>query len=314
MDDCTFLVTGASGGRQGSTGHRVALLLLERGLRVRAFVRTDDRRVDDLRGLGAEIVQGDLLDLRSVRRAMDGVSRTYFTYPVQPGLLEATANLAVAAREASVEQVVNLSQMLTRSGDQATPHQARHWLAEQIFDWANVGAAHLNAVVFYENFLARARDSLATGAAIMLPWGPDDTAFPMVSAEDVARVAVGTLTGPALPNGTVIPLIGSVVTVREMIDAFTGAFGAPARYEEITDEQWIAVATGAGLNTAAVEHLSHLWRHLRSRPKTLQAAYHGFARANSETIEKIGGAKPKTLREFLQENAGGRPAAGSQAL
>jgi uncharacterized protein YbjT (DUF2867 family) len=252
-----------------------------------------------------------LLDLGLVRRAMSGVRRAYFTYPVQPGLLEATANFAVAAREASVERVVNLSQMLARSGDQATPHQARHWLAEQIFDWANVGAVHLNAVVFYENFLARARDSLTMGDAIMLPWGADHTAFPMISAEDVSRVAIGALTGPALPNGAIIPLIGSVVTVREMVDAFSAAFGTPARYKEITDEHWITAASEAGLNPAAVEHLSHLWRHLRTRPKTLQAAYYEFANANAETIERIGGAKPKTLPEFLRERVGDRSAAGS---
>jgi uncharacterized protein YbjT (DUF2867 family) len=170
-----------------STGHQVARLLLAQGLRVRALVHRDDQRSDDLRTLGAEIVEADLLELRTVRRAMTDVRRAYFVYPVQPGLLEATAILATAAREAGVEQVVNLSQMLTRSGEQPTPHQARHWLSEQIFDWAGVGAVHLNPVVFYENLAALARGSLAKSDAIMLPWGAEDTAFPMIAAEDVAR-------------------------------------------------------------------------------------------------------------------------------
>jgi uncharacterized protein YbjT (DUF2867 family) len=303
MDQGFFLVTGAAGGRQGSTGHHVARQLLERGLRVRAFVHRDDQRSDDLRALGGEVIEGDLLDLVAVRRAMSNVRRAYFTYPVQPGLVEATTIFATTARERSVERVINLSQMLTRSGEHPTPHQARHWLSEQILDWANVGAVHLNAVVFYENFLARARDSLVKTGAIMLPWGAEDTAFPMIAAEDVARVAVGALTGPALPNGTVVPLIGSVVTIREMVDAFSDALGKPVRYEEIADEQWIAAAASAGINPAAVEHLSHLWRHLRSRPKSLQAAYHVVASTSSETIERIGGAKPKTLSAYLREQA-----------
>jgi uncharacterized protein YbjT (DUF2867 family) len=37
-----ILVTGAAGGAQGSTGRKVAEILLERGQSVRALVRTDD--------------------------------------------------------------------------------------------------------------------------------------------------------------------------------------------------------------------------------------------------------------------------------
>src|SRR6266496_1200360 len=104
-------ITGAAGRRngtsaQGSTGYRVARLLLERGQSVRAFVHTLDERSDELRDLGAEVVPGDLLDLRSVRPAMEGVRRSYFTYPVQPGLVEATAIFATAARDAGSELVV----------------------------------------------------------------------------------------------------------------------------------------------------------------------------------------------------------------
>ena len=57
-----ILVTGAAGGSQGATGRRVATLLLEKGIPVRAFVHKLDTRVDALRELGAEVVQGDLLD------------------------------------------------------------------------------------------------------------------------------------------------------------------------------------------------------------------------------------------------------------
>ena len=67
---------------------------------------------------------------------MGGIRRAYFAYPVQEGLLDAAATFAAAARSAGVEQVVNLSQWLQEGGEQPTPHQARHWLVEQIFDWA----------------------------------------------------------------------------------------------------------------------------------------------------------------------------------
>jgi len=105
-----ILVTGAAGGFQGSTGNRVVQLLLRRGLKVRALVYKVDERSERLRKLGAEVLPGDLLDPDLVRKALQGVKRAYFTYPVDNGLLEATAIFAMAARESRTELVVNMSQ------------------------------------------------------------------------------------------------------------------------------------------------------------------------------------------------------------
>ena len=99
-----ILATGAAGGPQGSTGRNIANLLLDRGLRVRALVRRLDARSNGLRERGAEVVEGDLLNLTTIRSA-------FILYlPVADGLLKATAIFAGAAREAGTELVVNNSQ------------------------------------------------------------------------------------------------------------------------------------------------------------------------------------------------------------
>src|SRR5580692_8535254 len=143
-----ILVTGAAGGSQGSTGRRIATLLLEKGIPVRAFVHKLDARSEALRKLGAEVVEGDLLDRDSVRTSFRGIKRAYFTYPVTDGLLEATTIFAVAAREAGTELVVNNSQL---QGARKAPsfRNMQHGLADRIFDWAEVGAAHLHAPPYY---------------------------------------------------------------------------------------------------------------------------------------------------------------------
>jgi uncharacterized protein YbjT (DUF2867 family) len=298
MTSPEILVTGAAGGMQGATGNHVTRMLLERGIGVRAFVRRDDERSDNLRALGAEIVQGDLRDLQSVRGAMKGIRRAYFTYPVQEGLLEATAIFASAGRAAQLEQVVNLSQHLSVMDDQLSPHQKHHALSEQILNWADIGTVHLDATVFFENLRAMARGSLARAGAILLPWGPDTTTLPMVSAEDVARVAVGLLQSHPLANATVLPLIGDVVTVRDIKEAFGEALGHAVPYHDITDAQWAEGAFSAGLNDVAVLHLSNLWRHFRTRNPELHTDYKIAA-----DIERFGGQPPKSLRTFLAEQA-----------
>jgi uncharacterized protein YbjT (DUF2867 family) len=297
MTVAPVLVTGAAGGIQGSTGFHVTRLLLDRGHPVRAFVHRLDDRSDRLRALGAEVVDGDLRDFRSVAAAMGGIRRAYFAYPVQEGLLEAAATFAASAHSTGVEQVVNLSQWLQAGGEQPTPHQARHWLAERIFDWADVGAVHLDATVFYENLRTWALLSLARAGVIELPWGSEGTAIPMVGAEDVALVAAAVLTGPVLPSGTVVRLMAGAVTNKEIAEAFGEILGRAVQYVEVSDDQWASAASALGVNAVAVEHLTHLWRYLRTRPPEYQAFYH-----ITEAFEHFTNRPPQSLVQFLRQH------------
>src|SRR5256885_6945860 len=229
-----ILVTSAAGGRQGRTGRHVSNRLLQRGIPVRAFVHKIDERSEQLRALGAEIFEGDFLDVRSVQRAVQGTSSIYFAYPVQDGLMDATAAMAIAAREAGVSRLVNLV-MLQSSPDAPTPRMRQNYLSEQVFEWANIGAVHLRATVFFENLGAMARQSLPAQGAVRLPWGSETTVLPMISAEAVARVAVGLLTSAKLVPGTAYPLIGATISLKEIIATFGRVLAKDIRYEEISD-------------------------------------------------------------------------------
>ncbi|WP_409192069.1 NAD(P)H-binding protein [Bradyrhizobium sp. RDM4] len=202
----TVLVTSAAGGIQGSTGRHVSEMLLARGVRVRAFVRQIDQRSDRLKSLGAEIFVGDFLDARSVEQAVRDVSSIYFAYPVQDGLADATAGMAFAARRHGVSRLVNLV-MYRSSIDAPTPRMRQNYLAEQVFEWAGVGPLHLRAAVFYETVARLIGASLPARGAIRLPLGNESTILPMISAEDVARIAVGLLTGPERAAGTAYPFL-----------------------------------------------------------------------------------------------------------
>jgi uncharacterized protein YbjT (DUF2867 family) len=294
-----ILVTSAAGGRQGKTGRHVAELLLARGAPVRAFVRKLDERSERLRALGAEIVEGDFLDIRSVQRAAAGTSAIYFAYPVQDGLMDATAAMAVAAREAGVTRLVNLV-MLQSSPDAPTPRMRQNYLSEQVFEWANVGAVHIRATVFYENLASMVRQSLPAQGAIRLPWGNESTVLPLVAAEDVARVAVGLLTGPQPAAGSFHRLIGTTISLKEIVAAFARVTGKSVHYEEISDEQWRRDVASRGFNPHAIEHLSSLWRAIRGAAIDPSDSRY----AVTDTIETTGGAKPKTFEAFVRESQG----------
>ena len=297
-----ILVTGAAGGAQGSTGRVVASLLLEQGIPVRALVHKLDARSDELRQKGAEVVEGDLLDPSSVQAAMHNVKRAYFTYPVADGLLEAATIFAAAARAEGLELVVNNSQFQGIPGDPAfrdlehapSFRNLQHRLADRIFDWAQVGAVHVQAPPYYENVRALVRRSVAEQNTAFLPWGEDKTVIPLAGAEDVARVAAALLANPGLPSQSAYPLISATPTVREMIEALGRAIGRPIRYVAISDEQW-ANAVQERLNPHALDHLTHLWQSFRKGEQRYQA---------TDAVRTVTGRNPQTLEEFFRENAG----------
>jgi uncharacterized protein YbjT (DUF2867 family) len=309
-----ILITGAAGGTQGSTGRVIAKLLLDQGIPVRAFVRKLDARADELRHRGAEIIEGDLLNAASLPAAMKEVKRAYFTYPVADGLLEAATIFAAVARDAQLELVVNNSQFQGTPEDpgfgdlQNAPsfRNLQHRLADRIFDWAQVGAVHLQAPPYYENVRALVSRSVADRNAALLPWGDGNAVFPLASAEDVGRVAATLLASPSLPTQTVYPLVSETLTVREIVETLGRAIGRRIRYVPITDQQW-ADAVKERMNPHALDHLSSLWQYLRNNKQERQT---------TDTIRAVTGRNPQTLEAFFRANAGSFVAnvAGSKSI
>ena len=289
------LITGAAGGDQGSTGRTVTELLIKQGTPVRALVHTLDDRSDRLRALGAEVVQGDLLDPGSIDAAMEGVKRAYFTYPVAEGLLEATTIFAAAARHAGTELVVNMSQLNT--SEVPSFRNRQHRLADQVFDWAQVGAAHLQAPPFFENVRALIATSVAEQDAVFLPWGDGNAVYPLVGAEDVARVAATLLAGSGVPERA-YELVGETATANGIVSILSTVLKRPIRYVEITDDQWVQALTGR-INSHALDHLSHLWRFFRTAgSRTGADVFHV-----RKEIWALTGVTPQSLEQFFRTNA-----------
>ena len=108
-----ILVTSAA----GHTGASAVLQLLNKGYPVRAFVRSRDARALALEKAGAELVIGNLLDFRDLRKALAGVQRAYHVPPFTPNLLEGSMLFALAAEEAGLEVVALMSQWLPHPVD-----------------------------------------------------------------------------------------------------------------------------------------------------------------------------------------------------
>ena len=177
--DSPILVTGAAGA-VGAIGRNLTAMLLAKGHKVRALVRGEDERADALRRLGAEVVQGDLTDLASMHRAIQGCARIYFGMSVSAVYLEATVNTAAVARHHGVEAFVNMSQMtvtqMSITETTESPQHKLHWLAERALSWSGLPVVTVRPTVFLEGFfLLFAAASVRDADELALPLGASKT-------------------------------------------------------------------------------------------------------------------------------------------
>ena len=203
-----ILVTGSTGG----TGSPVVSELLSRGFPVRAAVRQRDDRSEALDRKGVETVVADLYDPDQMLGALRGVQRAYFLPLIEPFMIQSATAFALAAREAKLEHVVQMSQWTSHRAHPTAMTQ-QTWLVDRLFA-AIPGVAHtiFNPGMFAHNFL-RTIDFAALLGIYPVVSG-EGRAAP-VSNEDMGRVAAVLLaegpekhagkryrpTGPKLLNG-----------------------------------------------------------------------------------------------------------------
>ena len=284
--DQLFLITGAT----GNTGAPTVKILLDAGHRVRAFVHQVDQRSEALAAIGAEVVEGDLLDFHAVSSAMSGVSAAYFCYPIAPGsLLPATAIFAQAASEAGVEAVVNMSQISARR--EAKSHAAQqHWLAERLLDRSAFLTAHLRPTFFAEwlkwQWLRNDNEGV-----LRVPFGNGRHA--PIAGRDQAGVIAAVLQNPAPHDRQIYPLVGAEELDHYAIaDQISETLGIPVRYEPIGIPTFAAALTAQGRTDFFVQHISNIAQDYQD----------GIFAGENNLVEVISGHKPMTVSDFVNAN------------
>lgn len=287
MTSQLVLVTGAT----GDTGGYAIDALAKFDVAVRAMVRTDDERAARLRASGVDVVLGDLLDIDSVRSAMEGVSAAYFVYPLVPGLIDAAAYFAQAAREARLRAIVNMSQISARR--ESKSHQARdHWISERVFDWSGIPVTHLRPTFFAEWLTysyMRVRRDIAEKGLINLPFGNGRHA--PIAAEDQGRVIAAILTNPPRHSGKAYNLFGPVeMDWNGIAKAVGDALGREVIYRPIEIADFIQQLRGLGLPEQTLQHLRAVALDFQE----------GLFAGTDDVIETITGTPPMTVRSFVE--------------
>ncbi len=288
MSTDRVLVTGAA----GFTGGAAVDAALKLGLPVRAFVHSDDARAAALRARGVEVAIGDLSNIDSVRAALECVRAAYFVYPIRPGIIDATSYFAIAAKEAGVGAIVNMSQISARRDSKS--HAAQdHWVAERVFDWSGVPATHLRPTFFAEWLIyPRSAETIVKQKRIAIPFATGRHA--PIAAEDQGRLIGRILADPAPHAGKTYQLFGPVEMDYYGIAAAVGeALGVEIAYTPISIDDFRSdLSEKQHYPPFLVQHLAEVAQDCRN----------GLFAGTNDVIERITAEPPMTVQAFVSRH------------
>ena len=233
----TILVTGATGQQGGA----VARHLLQNGFRVRALTRDPEKpAAGALRDDGAEIVQGDLDDRASVRRALDGVYgvfsvqnfwETGYQREVDQGIA-----LADAAREAGIEHFV-YSSVGSAHRDTGLEHFESKWKIENHVREIGIPFTIFRPVFFMNNWENPFLRDMVLGGTLAQPLDPDRP-FQQVAVDDIGAFVAKAFRDRERWLGRELDLAGDERTMPEIADAFGRAIGRPVQYVQVPWDEY----------------------------------------------------------------------------
>ena len=315
MNKPIYLISGAT----GVTGGYAIESLLAAGQSIRALVHREDERSDALKAKGVELFVGDFADFRAIRKAMHGITGAYFCYPIAPGIVQATAQFAQAAKESAVGVIVNMSQVIVReyAGSNAS---LQHWLSERVFDWSGAPSVHLRPAFFAEWLLYMA-PMIAQGT-IYASYAQGKTAF--IAAEDQGRVIAEILKRPLPHLGQTYPLYGPTeYTFAELAQEVGRVLGRPIGYQQVPFDTMRAAFLPSGHGIARNDSYSgyaesattdsngetFVAQHLR---EASEDHHHGLFAGTNKYVEQITGQPPMTIEAFVSKHRAyfGQEAAG----
>jgi uncharacterized protein YbjT (DUF2867 family) len=233
--DRLILVTGATGKQGGA----VVRHLRARGFPVRAITRDVTKPgARALVGEGAEVIAGNMDDMDSLRRAMDGAWGAFSVQtPFEEGLdAEVRQGIAVAdaAKRARISHFVYAS---VGGADRNTgiPHFESKNKIEQHIRPLGVPYTILRPVFFMENWLGM-KDSIKQGV-LAQPLSPDRK-LEMIAVDDIGAFAALAFEHTGHWRDRTFELAGDSLSMTDIAQKFGQKLGREITYQQVPWDQF----------------------------------------------------------------------------
>jgi len=254
------VVTGATGA-QGGGLVRAILSDPEGGFAARALTRNPESdKARALAAAGAEVVQADLDDTESVRRAFDGaygafcVTNFFEHFSVDQEIAQARA-MAEAAEAAGLEHVIwstledtrrfmslDDPRMPTLQGKYKVPHFDGKGEADDLFRRSGAPATILLTSAYWENliYLGWEPQRMPDGTlALIIPIG--EVKLPGIAAQDIGKCAYGVFREADGHVGKTLGISGEHLSGKEMAAALSKPLGEPVAYAPLSWDAYRAL-------------------------------------------------------------------------
>jgi uncharacterized protein YbjT (DUF2867 family) len=191
----TYLITGAT----GEVGSRVVRQLLERNIRPRILVRSEEK-ARSLFGNRVDVCVGDLAAPDSMRGTIQGAD-TVFLVNVGPAIPERDKKAAIICKEVGVRKIVRLSSLDVSHG---LAIGAWHEKSEAAIRTTGIPFTFVRPTGFMSNLLAWAH-SIGTESAVRSSTADGRRSF--IHSGDIASVCLAALRNDEF-SGEALPITG----------------------------------------------------------------------------------------------------------
>lgn len=275
------LVTGIT----GNVGTYVYEELLERHQAVTGAVSYVPKAKDKYRD--AELVGFDFLDKNTFERALYEVDRVFLMRPPQLGNSEDMYPFIDAMKEKNVKLVVFLSLM----GIEKNPVPP-HYKIEKYIEKMGLPYCHIRPGFFMQNLSGVHAEEIKENQKILIPAGKSKCSF--IDAKDIGQVIAKVLSDYALYQNTSFTVTGSeALDYYQVADILSEVLNQKVTYAK---PSWIRFR----------RHMIKVRQLDKKLVNVMVMLYFmtrlGTASAVHSDFETIMGYKPRTLKQFAEDN------------
>ena len=283
-----ILITGATG-KLGTS--LVDELIRKKGSDNVSVLVRDVSKAGYLKTKGVQLIQGNYNDYDSLVKAFTGIDKLFFISGSDV-LNRGTQheNIVNAAIKAKVGHIIYTS-FQRKTDDETSPIAfvaSAHILAEKLIRASGLRYTIMKHALYADVIPMFIGDHVLNSGVIFLPAGSGKGSY--TSRTDMASAGVAVLTGAGHENKTYEISVNASYSFYDIADILTELSGKKISYTAPDVETFSAALTKAGIPDEAIQGTSAF----------CQAIAQGEFDFPDDTLEKLLGRKPQSLKEFLK--------------
>ena len=304
MDDQKFILVTAA---NGHTGFPAAKELISLGFKVRAMVRNKNGAgAVELAKLGAEVLVGDMNDIRDLRFGLNDVQRAYFCTPPGRNSLFRVIAFIIAAEEARLEHVVYMTQWLASEAHHSMTTK-EHWLGDQIVKMhQHVNYTFVNPGFFGFVYFMTVETVAQLG---MMPFALKGAASGKVglnappSEEDQGRVIAHILKDPTPHYGkTYRPTGPKEISIVDAANIFAKVLGRSVKVKEVSESMFLKALKSVGMPQYEISNARYYLKEFENNSFTVGGSV-------TNVVKDITGREPEDFETMARREFAKRPEA-----